>query len=332
MERFKSKKLLSAAGLLTLVGGAVAYIVLAAAVSCNTDGNCVGPTPQADLITLDDPAGGTGVTVDGLGGNDRIIPGTGGAEANTLTGNTGNDLILGGASGDTINGNAGNDRLDGAGGNDTIGDNNGDNFCADTDEPGADRIVGGAGNEARICGGDGNDFIDAGDGADAVVFGNAGNDIMYGDTPGGTSPGNDTMDGGAGNDLLFGLDGDDSLTGGAGADRLIGGIGDDTLTGDAGSDILEGGPGNDNNQTGGASDGIPETDTYIIRRGDVPASQIETIFCTSEAGDTGVVRFVSFPLGIPQGVITTTTLIQDPVTFGHYNIMPGPGTCILHRS
>jgi hypothetical protein len=215
MERFKSKKLLSAAGLLTLVGGAVAYIVLAAAVSCNTDGNCVGPTPQADLITLDDPAGGTGVIVDGLGGNDRIIPGTGGADANTLIGNTGNDLILGGASGDTINGNAGNDRLDGAGGNDTIGDNNGDNFCADTDEPGADRIVGGAGNEARICGGDGNDFIDAGDGADAVVFGNAGNDIMYGDTPGGTNPGNDTMDGGAGNDQLFGLDGDDSLTGGA---------------------------------------------------------------------------------------------------------------------
>lgn len=109
MERFKNTKLLSVAGLLALATGAVAYIVLAAAVSCSADGTCTGPTPQADLITLNDPSGGGGVTVDGLGGNDRIIPGTGGADGNALTGNTGNDLILGGAAADTINGNAGND-------------------------------------------------------------------------------------------------------------------------------------------------------------------------------------------------------------------------------
>lgn len=188
-----------------------------------------------------------------------------------------------------------------------------------------------------MCGGSGNDFLDAGDGADAAVgaaavFGNAGNDKMFGDTPGGVAPGGDNMDGGDGNDQLFGLDGDDTLTGGAGQDRLIGGNGNDTLTGGAGHDILEGGPGDDDGQAGGAADGIAETDTYIIRAGDVPAAADETITaCTAEAGDIGVIRFIGFPLGTLQGLITAVTVVTAPVTSGTYTITPGPGKCILQR-
>ena len=65
---------------------------------------------------------------------------------------------------------------------------------------------------------------------------------------------NDQIDGGAGDDSLFGegghdqLDGgngNDSLIGGAGHDNLFGGLGDDRLQNDAGNDTLDGGAGVD---------------------------------------------------------------------------------------
>lgn len=58
-------------------------------------------------------------------------------------------------------------------------------------------------------------------------------------------PGDDTIDGGAGQDVIFGQGGDDSLAGGAGDDELYGGEGEDTLIADSGQDSLFGGTGND---------------------------------------------------------------------------------------
>ncbi|MCY4333899.1 MAG: Hint domain-containing protein [Litoreibacter sp.] len=60
-----------------------------------------------------------------------------------------------------------------------------------------------------------------------------------------TSPGNDFIDGGAGNDRLFGEEGDDFIDGGTGRDRIDGGTGDDTLFGGAGNDRLLGREGDD---------------------------------------------------------------------------------------
>jgi hypothetical protein len=65
--------------------------------------------------------------------------------------------------------------------------------------------------------------------------------------------GNDTVEatlavaygGGAGNDLLIGLDRDDVLAGGSGDDTLLGGVGDDVLMGNGGTNILTGGEGAD---------------------------------------------------------------------------------------
>ena len=64
--------------------------------------------------------------------------------------------------------------------------------------------------------------------------------------------GNDTLDGGAGDDVLLGGVGDDTLTGGAGADQLLGGVGDDLLYVDAADTVVEGGSGVDTVRVQGA--------------------------------------------------------------------------------
>ncbi|NWL80572.1 hypothetical protein DM872_27345, partial [Pseudomonas taiwanensis] len=62
---------------------------------------------------------------------------------------------------------------------------------------------------------------------------------------GDTRGGNDLIQGGDGNDILYGQGGNDQLIGGNGNDILFGGTGTDTLTGGKGSDLLWGGSGND---------------------------------------------------------------------------------------
>ncbi|MEN9464138.1 MAG: hypothetical protein RL217_319, partial [Pseudomonadota bacterium] len=64
------------------------------------------------------------------------------------------------------------------------------------------------------------------------IEGGAGDDTIYGTT------GNDYLVGGDGNDTLHGGAGNDYLLGGAGNDTLYGGAGNDTLTGGAGADVF----------------------------------------------------------------------------------------------
>jgi Ca2+-binding RTX toxin-like protein len=82
---------------------------------------------------------------------------------------------------------------------------------------------------------------------DDTVEGGNGNDQLFG------NEGSDIINGGAGNDILNGNDGDDTLNGGADNDTLSGGAGNDTLDGGAGIDRLTGGSGNDG-LTGGSGD------------------------------------------------------------------------------
>lgn len=83
---------------------------------------------------------------------------------------------------------------------------------------------------------------------DQTLSGGAGNDILTG------QGGNDAIDGGSGNDLLGGRAGNDMLEGGRGEDwvrggdghdTLLGGRGDDDLQGEAGRDLLNGAKGDD---------------------------------------------------------------------------------------
>ncbi|WP_201836634.1 calcium-binding protein [Microvirga zambiensis] len=107
-------------------------------------------------------------------------------------------------------------------------------------------------NVTQFFGGTGNDLIDmtsdrftygavtinGGTGND-WLFGNAGRDRLYG------SSGADYLKGYGGNDYLSGGDNNDRLFGGRGNDKLSGGSGHDYLYGEYGQDILTGGKGND---------------------------------------------------------------------------------------
>ncbi|QSR27184.1 hypothetical protein CFH99_16310 [Nocardioides aromaticivorans] len=119
----------------------------------------------------------------------------------TISGTSGNDVLVGTPRADVICGLGGNDRISGRGGNDVL------------------------------RGGPGNDVLDGGDGADRL-YGGTGADRMSG------GAGNDWLRGRAGNDTGSGGPGDDVVFGGAGADQLVGGSGTDKLIGGSEDDVL----------------------------------------------------------------------------------------------
>ena len=190
----------------------------------------------ADYFYEGSPAGSLGPvnvnlaagTATGAQGTDSLS----GVEA--VLGTNFNDVLTGDANGNRLEGFGGNDSFDGQAGNDTL--------------------IGGAGNDA-IWGGAGNDYIEGNDGDDggldasSYLSGGAGADTISG------GDGSDWLSGFAGNsgvsnadDLADSLDGgagNDILRGNAGDDTLRGGEGDDNLRGDAGNDVLDGGNGVD---------------------------------------------------------------------------------------
>jgi serralysin len=101
---------------------------------------------------------------------------------------------------------------------------------------------------------DDNDSITGGAGNDIINGGN-GNDQLWGEAD------SDTLNGGAGNDDLIGGDGLDTLNGGDGTDRLWGESGADALDGGAGADEIYGGLGNDTVNGGAGNDLIFVLDT-----------------------------------------------------------------------
>jgi Ca2+-binding RTX toxin-like protein len=178
------------------------------------DGTAAGETIWANALL--------GSVVDGRGGNDVIWGGFGG---DTLRGGAGDDILLGVAGADALEGGAGDDLYvlpdatatvteQPGGGRDTawmLGD--ADWRLAEGVEVG---ILGGAAR--RLSGSAGNDIL-LGNGTLAnIIEGGAGDDQIYGGALA------DTLSGGLGNDAFMGMGGGDLMRGGAGDDLYV--IGD----------------------------------------------------------------------------------------------------------
>lgn len=160
---------------------------------------------------------------------------------------TGDDVIDGGPGDDIIFGQEGDDVIEGGEGSDDI--SGGHNVLYGMD--GSDTLSGGDGDDV-IIGDNGEILRQIVDVGSSFPFDNMITwktfpfpfpevirdiqryddvDLVFGD---------DTLAGGAANDILHGQRGDDSLSGGPGEDELYGELGDDILEGGSGNDILLG--------------------------------------------------------------------------------------------
>ncbi|PHM06367.1 hypothetical protein CK516_34055 [Nostoc sp. 'Peltigera malacea cyanobiont' DB3992] len=192
--------------------------------------------------------------IDGKSGNDLLRGGTGN---DTLNGGTGNDTLNGDEGEDSLNGGKGNDVLDGGTDNDLLWGGEGNDVL--DGGTGNDLLWGGAGNDLlnggrendTLLGGTGNDRLNVGSsnldflGGDHLLSGDDGNDTLSasgyanrGDSDN-YSSGNNTLNGGAGDDYLI-------INFSKGNNLLNGGDGNDTFSKNySGNDTINGGKGDD---------------------------------------------------------------------------------------
>ena len=161
---------------------------------------------------------------------------TGGAGADSLTGDGGANVLLGGDGNDTLRGRGGDDTLSGGAGN--------------------DRLAGFAGDDA-LSGGNGTDTADYSSFSSVNVLVGVIVDLALGQATGDGADSlaeienvlgsefNDRLSGGSGGNVLSGAGGKDVIAGRRGPDRLDGGAGNDVLTGGKRSDRLYGRAGRD---------------------------------------------------------------------------------------
>jgi Ca2+-binding RTX toxin-like protein len=282
------------------------------------------------------------VTLLGGSGNDTI---GGGSGNDLLYGQGGNDIITGDADNDSIIGGQGNDNLDGGTGNDImLGDDGtivaGVVTLANSATDGNDTMLGGTGNDTMFGQGGDDDMI--GNAGDDSMSGGDGQDVMLGDdgtiapaspakiqpetssvlriaTPASlTDGGNDNMDGGAGNDFMYGQGGSDTMHGGSGDDYMEGNAGADNMSGDAGDDDMIGGSSVAGTPDGGDTmDGGADNDVMLGDNGQI-TRQVDP------ATNTYVRYSAVNKLGLQDGaVIRNVTLFADQDTVGGNDTMLG---------
>ncbi len=260
-----------------------------------------------------------------VGGNDTLI------SAGKLYG----DASSVGAASDIT---CGDDDLSGLIGNDWI---HGDIDIITND---SDTASGFAGGDDRLNGNDGKDqmwgdirLLMAGStitlaemtfGND-LVFGGGDGDQIWGDWDEdqvgilATAGGNDTLDGGLGDDNIYGNGGNDRILGGAdrddiyggaGQDRIFGGDDVDFLYGDAGNDTLEGGSSDDALDGGADNDtliGGTNNDNYYVTSGDTIIEKVNEGFDWVFSADTFTLAAddnIEFMSAVDQTALTAVTL------------------------
>ncbi|BDI15284.1 hypothetical protein ANSO36C_10860 [Nostoc cf. commune SO-36] len=234
--------------------------------------------------------------INGLSGNDLLRGGTGN---DTLIGGVGDDTLVAGTRSDfNVNNSEGDDLLDGGDGNDTLFASGYQYYPLlylegyDFRSKGNNTLNGGAGDDTLSASGStGDSLLIGGDGNDSLNISGYSQLLYLEDDFNSVSSGNNTLNGGAGDDTLSasGSKGDNLLSGGNGNDSvsisggedyssnedffsfsdsrssgnntLNGGAGDDTLSasGSKGNNLLFGGDGNDSVSISG------DLNTYNIR-------------------------------------------------------------------
>ncbi len=205
----------------------------AVTVILNTGGNgfaSTGGGSLSDTLTSIEAVEGSnyGDFIRGSGGAEKLYGGDG---ADTVRGEAGDDIVSGGADGDFVRGGFGNDQVSGDAGNDYVHGGEGDDVIDGGD--GFDRIAFslqptetqvGASIDLNIQG----IAQDTGHGMDTLISIEHASGTIF----------NDSIDGSAEDNWLWGQDGDDVLLGNAGDDLIEVGTGNHTVDGGVDNDTL----------------------------------------------------------------------------------------------
>ncbi|MBD9563265.1 retention module-containing protein [Pseudomonas sp. PDM09] len=271
---------------------------------------------------------GTYTVNDNHGGSDSANVTISYQDGHTLTGTSGDDVLVAGAGNNVINAGDGNDVLTAGGGN--------------------NEMHGGAGNDLLFSGA-GNDLLDGGTGNDTASYAHAtagviadlslitaqntlgaGTDTLTGIENLTGSNFNDSLMGDNNSNIINGGLGNDVLNGGGGDDFLIGGLGNNTLTGGSGADTFQWLKGNSGHDV--ITDFTPGTDkldlSQLLQGENGTAASLDDYLHFTVSG-SGASVITSIDVSAMAGATPNQTIDLAGVNLAsHYGVTPGAGGVI----
>ncbi|MCP1489694.1 VCBS repeat-containing protein [Pseudomonas fluorescens] len=265
---------------------------------------------------------------DNHGGSDTANVSISYQDGHTLTGTSGDDVLVAGSGDNIINAGDGNDVLSAGSGN--------------------NELHGGAGNDL-LYSGPGNDLLDGGTGSDTASYAHAtagvtvnlgllgaqntlgaGTDTLTGIENLIGSNFNDTLTGDNNNNVINGGLGNDILNGGGGDDLLIGGMGNNTMTGGAGADTFQWLKGNSGHDL--ITDFTPGTDkldlSQLLQGENGTTASLDDYLHFTVSG-SGASVMTSIDVSAMAGATPNQTIDLAGVNLAsHYGVTPGAGGMI----
>ncbi|OOH81969.1 type I secretion target [Pseudomonas koreensis] len=268
---------------------------------------------------------GTYTANDNHGGSDTANVSISYQDGHTLTGTSGDDVLVAGSGDNIINAGDGNDVLTAGSGN--------------------NELHGGAGNDL-LYSGPGNDLLDGGTGIDTASYAHAtagvtvnlgllgaqntlgaGTDTLTGIENLVGSNFNDTLTGDNNNNVINGGLGNDILNGGGGDDLLIGGMGNNTMTGGSGADTFQWLKGNSGHDL--ITDFTPGTDkldlSQLLQGENGTTASLDDYLHFTVSG-SGASVLTSIDVSAMAGATPNQTIDLAGVNLAsHYGVTPGAG-------